>query len=155
MTNAVFIPWENKLGQIMREPGGVRVGEAMERADRNLESIKDECLGEMDKELAELEALCNEGGRHPEDPLKRRIYDISNDLVAVAGAFGLSELGQAAFSLCELVDRLRGLGKWSQAAVEVHLSSCRLLRQHAPGEDRSSVIEGLRSLTMRAAAIAE
>lgn len=155
MSTAVFIPWENKLGQIMREPGGVRVGEAMDRAARNLDAAKDDCLAAMDQQLAELEVVCAEGGRHPADDLKHRIYDLSNDVVAVAGTFGLAELGQAAFCLCELVDRLRVLDAWNQAAVEVHLSACRLLRTPDGAEDRSSVIEGLKKLTMSVASIAE
>jgi hypothetical protein len=155
MTSAVFIPWENKLAEIMRQPGGVRVSEAMERADRNLEAAKAVCLDDMDKQLTELEQLAVEGGRHPEDEIKHKIYDHANDVVAVAGTFGLSELGQAAFCLCELVDRLRARGKWSQAAVEVHLSACRLLRHPEDGADRSSVIDGLKKLSIKVAAIAE
>ena len=155
MTSAVFIPWENKLAEIMRKPGGVKVTDALERAEKNLEIAKADCLADLDQELAELDRLCEEGGRRPDDDLKRRIYDLSNDIVAVAGPFGLGELGQAAFCLCELVDRLRGLGQWNQAAVQVHLSSCRLLRQPAPDADRSSVINELKKLVERVAVIAE
>jgi hypothetical protein len=155
MTSAVFIPWENKLATIMRQPGGVRVEEAMERAVKNLEMAKPICLEDMDRQLAELEQICGEAGRHPDDEIKHRIYDVSNDVVAVAGTFGLSELGQAAFCLCEPVDRLRAIGLWNQAAVEVHLSACRLLRHAEDGLDRSSVIEGLKKLSMKVAAIAE
>lgn len=154
MTSATFIPWENRLAEVMRDPGGIRVAEAMDRAAQNLELAKSACLAAMDEQLTELEGVCAEGGRHPPDDTKRRIYDLSNDVVAVAGTFDLAELGQAAFSLCELVDRLRGLERWNQAAVEVHLSACRLLR-HPDTSDRSSVVDGLRKLTQRAALIAE
>jgi hypothetical protein len=155
MSSAVFIPWENKLGELMRKPGGVRVGDALDRAQKNLDLARDDCLGDMDRQLAELDAMCAEGGRSPEDEVKRRIYDHSNDIVAVAGTFGLHELGEAAFCLCELVDRLRRLGQWNKAAVQVHLEACRLLRQLDPETDRSSVIEGLRKLTQQVAVIAE
>lgn len=155
MTSAVFIPWENKLAEIMSQPGGVRVGEAMDRAARNLETAKASCLAAMDEQLGELEQACAEGGRHPADDIKRRIYDLSNDVVAVAGTFELGDLGKAAFFLCELVDRLRALDRWNQAAVEVHLSACRLLRVPDAQADRSSVLDGLRKLSQRAAAIAE
>ena len=155
MSAATFIAWENRLGKMVREPGGVRIGQALEQAGHNLDSIQDSCLEAMDVQIAELERLCTEGGRQPADGVKDRIYDLANDIVAVAGAFQLKELGQAAFSLCELTDRLRTRGKWNQAAVEVHLSAFRLLRQPDPGADRSSVIMGLKGLTDRVAAIAE
>ncbi len=155
MTAATFIAWENRLGKMVREPGGVRIGQALEQSQHNLDEIEDSCLQAMDLQIQSLERLCAEGGRQPVEAVKNQIYDLGNDLVAVAGAFQLTELGQAAFSLCELVDRLRTSGKWNQAAVEVHLAAFRLLRQRDPDADRSSVIQGLKGLTDRVASIAE
>ena len=155
MSAATFIAWENRLGKMVREPGGVRVGQALEQAEHNLEDIQGSCLEAMDLQIEELERLCAEGGRGPPETVKDRIYDLGNDIVAVAGPFQLKELGQAAFSLCELVDRLRTRGKWNQAAIEVHLAAFRLLRQRDPNADRSSIIQGLMGLTDRVAAIAE
>jgi hypothetical protein len=155
MSSAIFIPWENKLAKVMREPGGVRVADALEKAARNLDLAKDDCLADMDEQLAELESLAGQAGRQPADDVKNRIYDLSNDVVAIAGAFQLTELGQAAFCLCELVDRLRAMGLWSQPAVEVHLSACRLLRRPDASTDRSKVLAGLKQLIERISVIAE
>ena len=155
MTAATFIAWENRLAKMVKEPGGIKLNDALDQAGKNLDSIQEACLTSLDAELEELERLCSEGGRRPDDEIKKRIYDVGNDVIAVAGAFSLSELGQAAFSLCELVDRLRTREKWNQAAVEVHLSAFRLLRQSEPGADRSSVVLGLKGLTDRVAVIAE
>jgi hypothetical protein len=155
MTAATFIAWENRLAKMVKEPGGVRIGQALDQAEQNLETIQVACLEAMDAQIEEMERLCAEGGRQPPEETKNRIYDLGNDVLAVAGAFEFKELGQAAFSLCELVDRLRSCAKWNQAAVEVHLSAFRLLRQHDPDSDRSSVILGLKGLTDRVAAIAE
>ena len=155
MTAATFIAWENRLAKMVREPGGIKLNDALAQADKNLESIQESCMDALDAELDTLERLCAEGGRQPPDEIKKRIYDTGNDVIAVAGAFSLCELGEAAFSLCELVDRLRTRGKWNQAAVEVHLSAFRLLRQSDPGADRSSVVLGLKGLTDRVAIIAE
>ncbi len=155
MTAATFIAWENRLAKMVKEPGGIKLNDALDQAGKNLDSIHEACMEAMDAELEELDRLCAEGGRKPSDEIKKRIYDVGNDVIAVAGAFSLSELGQAAFSLCELVDRLRTRDKWNQAAVEVHLSAFRLLRQSEPGADRSSVVLGLKGLTDRVAVIAE
>ncbi len=155
MSSATFIAWENRLGKMVKEPGGVRLGEALDQAGKNLDSIQMECLKAMDGQIEEMERLCAEGGRQPPDETKHEIYDLANDVLAVAGSFSLKELGEAAFCLCELVDRLRTRAKWNQAAVEVYLSAFRLLRYPDPGADRSSVLLGLRGLTERVAAIAE
>ena len=155
MTAATFIAWENRLAKMVKEPGGLKISDALDQAGKNLESIQASCMEAMDAQLDELERLCAEGGRRPPEAIKNRIYDVANDVLAVAGAFDLSELGQAAFCLCELVDRLRASGKWNQAAVEVHLSAFRLLRQPDGGADRSSVIAGLKGLTDRVAVIGE
>ena len=155
MSAATFIAWENRLAKMVREPGGVRIGQALEQAETNLDAIREASLQAMDAQIDELDRLCAEGGRKPAEAIKNQIYDVGNDVLAVAGAFDLGELGQAAFSLCELVDRLRMRGQWNQAAIEVHLSAFRLLRNQEASADHSSVIEGLKGLTERVAAIAE
>ncbi len=155
MTAATFIQWENRLTKMVKEPGGVRIGQALDQAGQNLDTIQEECLLAMDGQIEEMEKLCADGGRQPPEEVKNKIYDLSNDVLAVAGAFDLKELGQASFSLCELVDRLRSRARWNQAAVEVHLSAFRLLRQPDPNSDRSSVILGLKGLTDRVAALAD
>lgn len=133
----------------MKEPGGVRVEDAMAQAAENLQTIQAECLVALDAQLGELERLCAEGGAAPADEVKLEIYRVSNDIVAVAGVFSLAELGAAAFSLCELVDRLRSGGRWSQAAVGVHLSAFRLLRHPDDQTDHSALVEGLKRVTER------
>jgi hypothetical protein len=155
MSAATFIAWENSLSKMVREPGGMKLGDALAQAGRNLEAIQADCLAAMDAHIEEMERLCAEGARQPSDEIKHQIYDLANDVLAVAGSFQLAELGQAAYCLCELVDRLRTCGKWNQAAVEVHLSAFRLLRNPDPDADRSSVVLGLKGLTERVAAIAE
>ena len=131
----------------MKEPGGIRVPDALKKAAENLETIRDDCLGALDEQLTEIERLCAEGGDDPPDTVKLDIYRISNDILAVAGVFSLVELGEAAFSLCELIDRLRGGGGWSRAAVAVHVSAFRLLRNPDDHTDRSALVQGLRRVT--------
>jgi hypothetical protein len=153
MTGAIFVPWKNPLAEVMRKPGGVKIGQALAAAAENLEKIRESCLQAVDAHLSELERLCGEAHGAEDDQVRMAIYHASNDICGVAGVFGLPELGEAAISLCELVDRLRALGRWNADAVEVHLSALRLLRRPAPGEDRSDVVRGLRKLVDRVASI--
>ena len=63
MTAATFIAWENRLAKMVKEPGGVRIGQALEQAEDNLETIQEQCLQAMDAQIDEMERLCSEGGR--------------------------------------------------------------------------------------------
>jgi uncharacterized protein YicC (UPF0701 family) len=155
MSDAIFIPWQNRLAEVMRKPGGARVEDAIKQAAENLEEIREPCLETMDEQLKQLDRLCAEGGAQPDDELKRQIYVISNDVHAVAGVFSLTALSGAAFSLCELVDRFRSIDRWNQAAVAVHLSSFRLLRRADVATDHASVLEGLHRLTEQSVSIGQ
>jgi len=148
--SAIFTTWKNPLEAMIRAPGGVRVGDALNQADANLELIREPCLADVDEKLDEMDRLAAEGGDAPEDQIKLAIYRSGNDIHAIAGVFGLAEMGAAAFCLCELVDRLRSRSGWSKPAVEVHLSSLRLLR-HPSDDNRVSVVEGLKRLTEKVA----
>jgi len=154
MSTARFVNPPNVLGEATAKPGGVRVADALTKAAANLETIRIPSLDAMDDYIGQMEALCAEGGAQFSEDIARKIYDLSNDVIGVAGVFGLDDLGAAAFSLCELVDVFRSLGRWSQPAVMVHLSSFRLLRNTDSGADHASVLDGLHRLTNQAAAIA-
>jgi len=155
MGGVTFIPWDNQLAAMVREPGGVRIGDALTQAKKNLDVLKASCLVGIDSNLQELEGLCAEGGRQAPDEIKLKIYHLSNDILAVAGTFDLAELGRAAFCLCEMVDRFRQLKQWNQAAVQVHLSAFKLLRHETDPATQASVVEGLRKLVDSAATIGE
>ena len=139
----------------MQKPSGVRANEAIKRADANLDQVRATSLAAVDGHLDQLEHVTKDGGAHPSDDVKLRIYTHSNNIHAVAGVCGLGELSQAALSLCDLVDTFRTLGRWNMAAVEVHLIACRILRQGRTDVDHSSVVENLQGLTEHAAAIAQ
>ena len=62
----------------------------------------------------------------------------------------LDERLSGAFSLCELLDRLKGADQWDWPAVEVHLSALALLRRATPdAPENQYVLDGLRKLAAR------
>ena len=148
MSTVMRVPWTNRLTKMIQEPGGVRVGDALEAAQTNLDSIRDSCLQSIDARLEELEQLHQQTRAGDASELRDEIYSRAADIHSVAGVFGLAELGQAAFSLCDLVDRLRSLGRWDQQAVAVHLNALRLFRNPQPGT-AAAVLEGLQRVTNR------
>jgi len=154
MGKATIVNPPNLLGDVTAAPGGIRIADALTKAAANLEAIRAPSLEAMDGYIAELEALCAEGGARPSEAIARQIYDLSNDVIGVAGVFSLNDLSAAAFSLCELVDRFRSMGRWNQAAVLVHLSSFRLLRHPGAEGEHADVLDGLNALTRQASSIA-
>ena len=154
MSAVMRVPWTNRLTKMIREPGGMRVEDALEGAKANLETIREGCLEAVDARLTELDRLHREAGAAPTAELKDAIYAQASDVHSVAGVFGLQELGEAAFSLCDLVDRLRALDRWDPKAIEVHLNALRLFREPQP-QAAAAVLEGLRRVSGRLPKAAE
>jgi len=143
MSDATLIPWQNRLAKLIREPGGAKVAEVLKRADENLDAIRAQCLDALDRHLEEITQLRASSGPAPSAAVKDAIYQLASDIHGVAGVFGLEALGEAAFSLCELADRLRRSDRWSQDAVDVHISALRLLRHPEGAGDSAQVLRGL------------
>ena len=148
--SAIFTTWKNPLDSMIRTPGGKRVGDILAQAAANLELIREPCLDDVDEQLNALEQLAAEGGALPDDAIKLDMYRRANDIHAVAGVFGLKDMSDAAFCLCELIDRLRDKATWFKPAIDVHLSSLRLLRQPSDDE-RTDVVESLKRLNEKVA----
>jgi hypothetical protein len=148
--------WPNtRLSKLAAKPGGMRVLEAVARADARLESVSATCLAGVDAKIDELIALSAEhgGGAEPEKVVGQ-VYRLSNEIFAESGVFGRVALSAAAQSLCDLTSAgtPRNDSIWN--AIEVHVQSMRVLRR---GDVESSsqmchaVLEGLRTVSKRAA----
>ncbi len=151
MTSAVRIPRTLRLARLMAEPGGIRMVDAVAQANQNLEQVRDDCLNTVDRHLGEIERLHGQAADAPSVELREEIYRLANEIHGLAGVFGLRELGEAAFSLCELIDRLQVSHGWRSDAVDVHLSALRLLRRPEHLDHPETVLEGLRRVTDRTA----
>ena len=143
------IAWTNRLEKLLHEPGGMTVGDALRKATENLETIRDSSLSTLDEHLGKIEALRREAGRVASAEVKEGIYRLSNSIHSIAGVFGLGQLGEAAFSLCELIDRQRERDHWSPEAVDVHLAAFRIFRRPDDQVDGEAVLAGLRQITER------
>jgi chemotaxis protein histidine kinase CheA len=150
VSQAKFTPWKSRLSKIIKQSGGKTVKVALTEAGQNVQKIKPECIAEIDAKLGLMLQRCGHLQTRPDDGTLDEIYRYANDIVGMAGLFDLAELGEAAFSLCELIDRLKGVEQWDGPAVEVHLASLMLLRRATPGApENRDVLAGLRKLTAR------
>ena len=139
----------NRLAKLIRLPGGKTVAQALTDAETNLDSIREDCLTAVDENIQRLLDSAVAVKADPNPDALAQCYSIAHEVFALAGVFGMAELGKAAYSLCELIDRSRDVGKWSNPAFEAHMNALRLLRFEATDLDRNvreAVLAGLRNV---------
>jgi hypothetical protein len=142
--------YENRLAKSVVTKGGMSAAEALSSAQQAVNEMREPTIAEIDANLKEIYALSDRmkaTNAFDEDGLQQ-MYVCANRVVAMGGVFGLGELGQAAYSLCELVSRFQTLGRFQWKMVQVHVDGLRLLRN--PGEHaaaiREEVLNGLRQV---------
>jgi len=141
---------ENRLAKLIKLPGGVSLAEAMMRANRNLNTVRETCLAGADEKVAAIEGVMTT--ETPERAALDQIYLLANDVFAEAGALGESDLSAAAHSLCELTSHDSAvLRSWEP--VRVHVGTMRLLRSSQLDErQRRGLVEGVLQVSARASA---
>ncbi len=129
-----------RLAGLVNQPGGITVSEAVAAAETNLATIRDRGLEEITAIMLRIQALGESLRVTPDAALQMELYKASNSLVGIAGVFGLGGLGEVAFSLCNLLDRLRATGLWSFPSVRIHLDSMRLAQAGTLSEAEMTAI---------------
>lgn len=143
-----FIPYQNKLSKLIRSAGGKAFEDAVAGADANLKTIEVTSLAELDAKIEEVRLMA----AAPHAPgAANRIYEAANEVVALGGVCGMPELSEAAYSLCELVDRCMPDRMPGAEAVKVHADAMRLLRlgEALPEAERRRVLNGLGDVVRR------
>lgn len=131
-----------RLAALAHQPGGLTAAEAAAAAQRRLEAMHADAVAGLDGMVARLTALGPRLADGLDPAALDEAYKLANAVFGVAGLFGLGALGEVAYSLCDLLDRLHASGGWHPAAVQVHLSGLALARQ--AGADAGPITEGLR-----------
>jgi hypothetical protein len=144
MSQVRFSYPENRMKKLLEEPGGLTARDALGRAHQNIGMIRPQILAEVDRNIVEINKAAAKAALDATDMSARRdLYTCGNVIVGLAGSCGLDEVGKAAFSLCELVDRY-GTDRWDAAYVAVHLSAITALREGAgTPQSRVATLEGL------------
>lgn len=150
MKPANTFKYENRLAKSVSTKGGMSAAEALSAAQKAVDAVRDPTIAEIDANLKEIYGLGEQlktTNAFDEDALQQ-MYICANRVVAMGGVFGLGELGQAAYSLCELVSRFQTMERFQWQLVQVHLDGLRLLRN--PGDHaaaiRDQVLAGLRQV---------
>ncbi len=116
-----------RLAGLVNRPGGITVSEAVLAAEANLETLRDRGLGEIASTVTRMLAIGDTLRAGTDAAEQAELYKLSNFLVGVCGVFGYGGVGEVAFSLCSLLDRLRSAGLWNVPSVRIHLDSLRLV----------------------------
>jgi len=139
---------ENKLARIARQPGGKTIDEALQAAEQRIESVRDRCLASLIEKSEQLSAIAAGDRAAGAAATLDGLYDVSNAIFGVAGAFGLDALAEAACSLCDLVHKFRCGEAVNWSAVDVHVDGIRLL-SGGRTQGAETVLEGLRQVRAR------
>jgi hypothetical protein len=129
---AVKNPLSAKLNRGMAKPDAVR------KAEENLSSIKEKTLAELDVALVEMQALATQTASAPSASGQDALYRLSNKIAGIAGTFGKGALGEAAYCLCDLLDRTNVAAKWPAGSIAVHLEGMKILRHVAASDEKTA-----------------
>lgn len=146
MSEAEVFKVKNRLAQHVVEPGGMTAGMANTRAARELAAQQGKSYAAIGETLETLEWLC-ESRDAPMDS----VYDLSTSILDIAGLFDDKLLCRAAYSLCELADKLRTQGRDDWASIKVHVNGMRLIwnTDESGRENLTAMVDGLWALTER------
>lgn len=135
------------LAAQMRQPGGRTVGAAVSAAGAALEERREAAMADIGEVLEQLQAVVARRGAGDAE----QIYDRAAALLDVAGFFDTGPLYDAAYSLCDLSERMQAASAWRWPAVEVHLQALALILAAGCRHDAASdaLLTGLRAVVER------
>ena len=143
---------ENRLAKLARQPGGKSIAEALKAAETRIESVRERCESSLMVKADQLVAVAAGDREAGAVATLDRLYEISNAIFGVAGAYGFDALAEAACSLCDLVYRFRGGEAVNWQAIDVHVDGIRLLASGYT-EGAESILAGLRRVKARFVAV--
>ncbi|MBB5747700.1 chemotaxis protein CheE [Brevundimonas variabilis] len=147
MTTVKITRSKSSLSRKMARPGGRTVQEAIDMAEKGLESHREAGIAKMTSLLVQLEEAT--ALRSAESQVA--IYALAADLLDLAGFFETGPLYTATFSLCDIADRMQVDGTWDWPSVAVHVGAMRLIMSDGCQANKTSetVLQGLEAVRLR------
>jgi hypothetical protein len=150
MPNSNVFQIDNRLAAVMKRPGGKPMAELLRVAERRVAAIREECLASMGRQIERMRecAAAGQAGREPH--ALDDLYAAANEIFAIAAAFDLKYVGEAAYEFCDLADHFRESGETAWPAIEVYVDGLKLLYA-GPGDPlaATSILVGLRMVRAR------
>jgi len=148
---SIHVP-EVRLAKLIRTPGGKPVADAMRDANKGLESLQADCLGELTLVLDKAEAIVAQAKGAFDAQVTSDLYQLVSATIGVPTACNLKPIDTMLVSLADLLDYLEGGRTWDVNAVAVHLRAFRLLLHTEAARDGTgtqAILEGLRRVSQR------
>ena len=150
MSNVRFVFPKHRLAEVLRQPGGLPVSEALERAHANLELIKPSCRAELMELLEMAEACFAKLDQTYDDAGLVELYSLAVRGIGAGTVCGTPGVDEGLTSLCDLIDHLRTHQTYDRNAIGVNVRAWRLLTTpNLPAEGAASVLDGLRKVSKR------
>ena len=138
---------KSSLSRKMARPGGRTVAEALDLAEKGLESHREAGMAKMASLLVQLEEVTAQRGADSQTA----IYALAADLLDLAVFFETGPLYKATFSLCDIADRMHVDHTWDWPSIAVHVGAMRLIMVEGCQTNTTSetVLQGLEAVRMR------
>jgi len=143
---------KTRLSTLAFTPGGISAKDALARADVAIEKMRDPALAAIDQTLAEMEARFGAAAANRDNEPPEDLYILSSNIIDAAVCVRQTSIDQAAKAMCDLVDLSGEMGVWDWEAVDLHLSSLRMLRlagESMSERERMAVLDGLLKVTRK------
>jgi hypothetical protein len=152
MSSARIFAVENQLARVVREPGGKTIDQHVKAAEVRVEGVRGASLASLVQKADQVAAFASAARKAADPKAFDGIYDMSNAIFGIAGAFGLKALAEAAFSLCDLADGFRSGEPANWPSIDVHVDGIRLLAMlgdKAEAAGAETILDGLRRVRAR------
>jgi hypothetical protein len=138
------------LARQVFEPGGRTLSNALQKANAELEVHREPVMAAITATLDELEAVAAKAA----PDVGPRVYQLASAIVDLGGFFDMGPMHEAAYSLCDISDRMNTAEAWHWPSVHVHLQAMRLILNGGCRESRESdaLLEGLHSVSQHVVA---
>jgi hypothetical protein len=141
-----------RLSTLAFTGGGIMAKDALKRADTAIDGMRGPSLAAIDEMMAQMDARFGPAAAAREAEPVDDLYILASGIISLSACVRDSGLDQGAKALCDLVDLSEQMEVWDWEAVDVHLSTLRMLR--AAGEamtphERGAVIDGLIKVTRK------
>lgn len=146
-----------RLTSLLKTPGGLPVGEAIEQAAANLRALQPDAIQELHRVVEQAEAAFTAMPHDFDETSLAELYTLVSSSIGVGSVSGVAAADTALVSLSSLLDHLMVHRLWDRPAVEVHVQALRLLLNtagQAGSKGESAVLDGLRRVSERYAPVA-
>jgi hypothetical protein len=118
---------KNRLGELMRRPGGIRRTQAIKSASQAVETLREVYVNSIPGEIGELEAIAVGGkGRLSAEDINAML-DRAGRLLTLSGTFGYELLDRVVKRFCDFAGAMVEKNIDDVAPIDVHLRAMRLV----------------------------